>query len=145
VTRPDDPANPPVAADSAPPAAGTPHAGVQDWLDRYLAAWRDYDPAAIGALFTEGATYAFNPSDTGDAVLRGRDAIVANWMQERDPPGSWAAGFAPLVVDGDRAVARGTVRYADGRVFDDLWVLHLVGGRCAGFVEWFMLRPAGNA
>jgi hypothetical protein len=29
----------------------TPDA-LQTWLDAYVAAWRSYDPAAIGALFT---------------------------------------------------------------------------------------------
>lgn len=29
------------------------HDDVQDWLDRYVVAWRTYDPAAIGELFAE--------------------------------------------------------------------------------------------
>jgi hypothetical protein len=34
------------------------HDDVQRWLDAYVDAWRTYDPAAIGALFAEDATYA---------------------------------------------------------------------------------------
>jgi hypothetical protein len=32
---------------------------VAAWLDAYVAAWRSYDPDAIGALFSKDATYAY--------------------------------------------------------------------------------------
>jgi hypothetical protein len=32
---------------------------------------------------------------------------VANWLQEPDAARSWEASYAPLVIDGDRAVASG--------------------------------------
>jgi ketosteroid isomerase-like protein len=116
---------------------------VQAWLDAYLAAWQSYDPAQIGALFAEDASYAYHPWDTGDAVLHGRDAIVANWLDDRDEPGSWQAEYRPLLIDGDRAISTGVTRYADGEVYDNLWVLAFDDrGRCTEFVEWFMLRPA---
>lgn len=118
----------------------TPDA-LQAWLDAYVAAWRSYDPAAIGALFTDDACYAYHPWDSGDEVLRGRDAIVANWLEDQDEPGSWEAAYRPGLVDGDSATAVGVTRYADGRVFDNLWELRFDGGRCADFVEWFMQRP----
>jgi SnoaL-like domain len=118
---------------------------LQAWLDAYVAAWRDYDPAQIGALFAEDASYAYHPWDTGDAVLRGRDAIVASWVDDRDQPGSWQAEYHPLLVAGDRAIATGMTRYTDGRVFDNLWVLAFDDrGRCTEFVEWFMPRPTGR-
>jgi hypothetical protein len=119
------------------------HDEVKAWLDAYVAAWRSYDPAEIGALFAEGASYAYHPWDTGDAVLRGRDAIIRNWLEEPDAAGSWQAEYDPLLVGGDRAVATGVTRYADGRVFDNLWVLRFDDtSRCTEFVEWYMLRPA---
>jgi hypothetical protein len=122
----------------------TPDA-LQTWLDAYVAAWRSYDPAAIGALFTDHACYAYHPWDTGDEVLRGRDAIVANWLEERDEPGSWEAAYRPGLVDGEAATAVGVTRYADGRTYDNLWELRFDGGRCAEFIEWFMLRPKRDA
>ena len=39
------------------------HDQVQDWLDRYIAAWRSYDPAAIGDLFADDAAYRYHPWD----------------------------------------------------------------------------------
>ena len=120
----------------------TPEA-LQTWLDAYVAAWRSYDPAAIGALFTDDACYAYHPWDSGNEVIRGRDAIVANWLEDQDEPGSWEAAYRPGLVDGDSATAVGVTRYVDGRVFDNLWELRFDGGRCADFVEWFMVRPKG--
>jgi ketosteroid isomerase-like protein len=115
---------------------------VQAWLDRYLSAWSSYDPAAIGELFAEDATYAYHPWDTGDALVRGRAAITADWLTQPDPPGSWSARLHPLLVDGDRAVATGITRYQDGKVFHNLWLLRFdAAGRCTEFVEWFMQPP----
>jgi uncharacterized protein (TIGR02246 family) len=114
---------------------------LQAWLDAYVDAWRTYDPASIAALFTEDATYAYHPWDEGDHVLRGREAIVANWLEEQDAPGSWEARYRPLLVAGDRAIATGITRYADGETFWNLWVLGFrEDGRCTEFVEWFMVQ-----
>ncbi len=119
------------------------HDGVQAWIDAYVQAWRTYDPADIAALFTENATYAYHPWDEGEAVVRGRDAIVADWLEEQDPPDSWEAQYKPLMVEGDQAVATGTTRYAEGKTYYNLWVLRLTeGGACAEFVEWFMVPPS---
>jgi ketosteroid isomerase-like protein len=117
------------------------HDDVQAWLDAYVEAWHTYDPAAIAALFTEDATYAYHPWDEEDLV-RGRDAIVADWLEEQDEPGSWEAYYQPLLVEGQRAVATGTTRYAEGRFYWNLFLLRFgEDGRCAEFAEWFMTQP----
>ena len=114
-------------------------ATVQAWLDAYLAAWRTYDRSAIAELFSVDASYAYHPYDE---PLQGRDAIVANWLDERDERGSWEARYRPLLIAGDRAVATGETRYTDGRVFSNLFVLHFDGdGRCSDVVEWYVEQP----
>jgi ketosteroid isomerase-like protein len=115
------------------------HEQVQAWLDAYVAAWRSYDAEAIGDLFSADALYRYEPYAE---PLRGREAIVADWIGDRDEPGSWEAAYAPLVVDGDRAVATGETRYANGRRFSNIYVLRFDGdGRCAELVEWYMEHP----
>ncbi len=57
------------------------HADVQRWLDRYIAAWSSYDPKAIGDLFTDDAEYRYQP--WADPVV-GREAIVADWLENKD-------------------------------------------------------------
>jgi hypothetical protein len=100
------------------------HDAVQRCLDAYVEAWRTYDPAAIGALFAEDATYTYHPYDEGEEVVRGREAIVTDWLEEQDEPGTWEGSYRPLVVEGQRAVAEGTTSYTNGDFF---WNL----GRCA--------------
>ena len=106
------------------------HEEVQRWLDAYVEAWRTHDAAAIGALFTEDAVYAYDP--VGEPV-RGREAIVADWLKEPDEPGSWQAEYRPLVVEGDRAVAVGRTTYTNGKVFENLYGASPLrrGRRCA--------------
>jgi ketosteroid isomerase-like protein len=119
------------------------HDDVRTWLDAYVDAWHTYDRAAIAALFTEDATYAYHPWDEGEALVRGRGAIVADWLEEQDPPGSWEAQYEPLMVEGDQAVATGTTRYANGNIYWNLWLLRFgEDGRCAEYVEWFMVPPS---
>lgn len=116
---------------------------LQSWLDDYIAAWRSWEPAAIGALFTEDATYAYHPWETGADLVRGRAAIVADWLADKpDSPGPWVADYRPSLIAGDRCTAVGTTTYPDGQVFWNLWELRFAGGRCAEFVEWYMREPA---
>jgi hypothetical protein len=118
------------------------HDDVQAWLDAYVEAWRTYDPESIGALFAKDATYAYHPYDEGEEVLRGREAIVADWRGERDEPGTWEASYRPLVVEGRQAVAEGTTSYANGHFYWNLWTLRFdEENRCTQYVEWFMARP----
>jgi ketosteroid isomerase-like protein len=112
---------------------------IQAWCDAYVEAWRTYDEAAIGALFIEDATYAYHPYDV---PLRGREAIASSWLGDRDEPGSWDASYAPLLIEGGRAIVTGETSYTNGRRFSNLWVLAFDrDGRCSAFVEWFMEHP----
>ena len=114
---------------------------VQDWLDRYVEAWRTYDEAAIRALFAPDASYAYHPYDQ---PLRGADAIAAAWLSDRDEPGSWEASYVPALVEDDAAVATGETRYANGATFSNLFEIDFdTDGRCTRFVEWFMRHPEG--
>ena len=54
---------------------------LQLWLDKYVEAWRTYDSAQIGDLFSEDALYLYSPWDE-DNPVRGREAIVAEWRKE---------------------------------------------------------------
>ena len=109
------------------------------WLDAYVEAWRSYDAAAIGELFSADATYAYQPYEE---PLRGREAIVADWLGDRDEPGSWEAAYAPLLIEDDRAVVTGETRYREGRRFSNLFVMRFDReGRCSDFVEWYAEHP----
>jgi hypothetical protein len=119
------------------------HDDFARWLDAYVEAWRTYDPAAIGALFSEDAQYRYHPWDDDPVV--GREAIVADWLANRDDPGAWEAEYTPFAVDGDRAVATGTSRYddADGkRTYHNVFLCRFdAEGRCREYTEVFETQP----
>lgn len=117
------------------------HAAFQAWLDRYVGAWHSGDSADIGALFAPDADYFYGPYRE---AVHGRDAIVADWTESPDAPGSWEAEYRPLAVDGDTAVAIGESRYSRGSVFSNIFVCRFDGeGRCVEFREWYMEKKAG--
>jgi len=115
------------------------HDDVATWLSRYVDAWKTYDPQAIGALFAPDAEYRYHP---GDDPVRGRDAITADWLKDRDEPGTYEADYAPWAVDGRRAVATGTSRYRDAegnRTYHNVFLLEFdEADRCSSFTELFI-------
>lgn len=116
-------------------------AAFQDWLDCYVAAWKHYDPAGIGALFSADVEYRYHPKD--EPVV-GRDAVVADWLESRDDPGTYDARYEVLAIDGEQHVARGWTRYFDaaGTLKDEYWNIYLVtfdvAGAATSFTEWWM-------
>lgn len=112
----------------------------QRWLDAYIAAWKSYDPAMIGALFSEDVAYRYRPMDE---PVAGRQAVVADWLEQRDDPGTYQAQYEPLAIDGDVHVASGVSRYLDseGRLIDEysnIFVCHFdAAGRCTSFTDYF--------
>ena len=117
---------------------------VAAWLDGYSQAWGTYDREQIGALFSTDAVYFTDPFSE---PVRGREAIVADWLEERDEAGTYEGSYRPVLVAGDEAVARGYSRYYDtnGTVrdeFDNLFLLRFdADGRCAEYREWYMRKP----
>jgi ketosteroid isomerase-like protein len=126
---------------------------AQAWLDRYVAAWLSYDADDIASLFTEDVLYRYHPYD--DPIV-GREAVVASWLGEansdgastRDAPGTYAAQYEPVAVDGEIVVATGTSSYRerlDGpivRVYHNCFVMRFdAEGRCKEFTEYYIRRP----
>jgi hypothetical protein len=87
------------------------HDDVQAWLDRYIAAWASYDPAAIGDLFTDDARYRFHPSDEG---FLGREARYYTDASKSTVQSVWDNVYL-LEFGPDR--------------------------RCRSFAEWYVERP----
>lgn len=114
----------------------------QAWLDRYVEAWKSYDPDRIGALFSEDAAYRYHPQDDPE---RGRAAIVASWLDGRDEAGTYDGHYEPLAIDGETHVASGWSRYFEapgGKLRDEylnIYVCHFnAAGRCTDFTEYWI-------
>ena len=110
---------------------------VQDWLDKYRAAWASNDADDIRALFTESATYAGGPFDPEPWI--GREGIVEGWLEHRDEPGEYTFEGTPLAYSDGVGIIQGRTDYADGRIYANLWVIRFSDdGRADSFVEWYM-------
>jgi len=115
----------------------------QDWLDRYVDAWKTYIPDRIGALFSEDAEYRYHPQDEPE---RGRDQIVSNWLETRDEEGTYDAEYHPLAIDPDGThVASGWSRYFEtpgGTMRDEYWNVYVLrfndAGECTSFTEYWI-------
>jgi hypothetical protein len=118
---------------------------VTAWLHAYVRAWETYDPDDIAGLFSEDATYVYHPFDE---PIRGRLAIVASWLEGKDPAGTYDGKYEPVAIDGNLAVANGRSRYFKDaskselvREYDNLFLIEFDDhGRCRSFREWFMGR-----
>ncbi len=114
-------------------------AGFQDWLDRYVAAWRSGKAEDIGDLFSEDVVYSYRPYTE---PVRGRDAVVADWLRSPDDPGSWDAEYHPVAVEGDTGVSIGESRYPhEDKTYSNVFVVRFDGdGRCREFREWWVQK-----
>ena len=129
------------------PGTVTPdRATVQRWLDAYVRAWQSYEPGEIANLWTDDATWLY----PFGVRAQGRDAIVAQWMAERESfaRSAYNARYQPIAIDGDIVVTHGRTRFFDARTgavltdYDNVWVLRFgPDGRCAEFHEWYAARP----
>jgi ketosteroid isomerase-like protein len=118
--------------------------GVQKWLDDYVAAWKTYDPVAIRDLYSEDVAYRDYPFSK---PLVGREAVVADWLADRDDPGTYEARYEPVAVEGDAAVATGTSTYYDAAgeiasLYYNVFVMRFDGnGLCSEWTEYYVRDP----
>lgn len=116
---------------------------IDRWMDGYIAAWASNRPEDVLALFADDAEYRYFP--WGDPV-RGGAAIATSWLESADAPDDHTFSWHPIGRDGDRHFVQGRTRYADGRVYENLWIVDLgSGGRASAFTEWYMevSKPLG--
>ena len=116
----------------------------QTWLDRYVAAWRSGNADEIGALFSDDVVYSHGPFRV---PVRGREAVIADWLRDPDEPGTWEAEYHPVAVEGDTAVAVGESRYpVEGDSYSNVFICRFdADGRCREFSEWWVEKPKPKA
>ena len=121
------------------------HDDVQLWLDRYVAAWSSYDPAAIGDLFSRGRRVPLPAvGRPGRRPRRHRRRLAGEQGRARDVVGALRRRGRSTA---SRASAIGESRYTnpDGSfrtLYYNNCLLRFDGhGRCVEFVEYFMELP----
>ena len=117
------------------------------WLDRYVEAWRSDDPAAIGDLFSEDATYSYRGgSDRIDGTRRDRRVVAGGPGRPRLVGGPLrAAGHRRRRPrrTGDVALPRAR-RQPARRVQQRLRLRVRRRRRCRSFIEWWIRTGPGE-
>ncbi len=110
-------------------------ASVEKWIAAYERAWRTAGTDSLAELFCADASYRMSPYE--DAV-RGLAAIGGLWECERaGPDEKFEMNSEIVAIEGDTAVARLEVAYANGAEYRDLWIIRFAeDGRCRKFEEW---------
>jgi hypothetical protein len=137
VLRPGDPRPVAAARSRRSPQAPPIHA----WMAGYVRAWRSNDPADIGPLFAEDATYRMSPFA---AAVRGRDAIIADWIERGDVPDTWRFEFEVVCADDSLGVVSTRIDYfVEKKEYRTVWVIRFdTEGRATAFTEWWMERSS---
>ena len=110
----------------------------------YRAAWESNDPGEIGALFTDDALYYPEPFSV---PFRGREQIVAKWLERKDEPGSTTFTWTTLAEQDGLAFVQGETDYGSIK-YSNLWVIRLspsAGSNtppASEFTEWWMDQSA---
>jgi ketosteroid isomerase-like protein len=109
-----------------------------EWVADYVSAWESNDPSEIGALFTDDAVYLTSP----DAEpRRGRDEIVAGWLEDLDEPGTWSFDWEIVHETPEFVVVQGRTDYPSEKIYLNLWLIRLdEHGRATSFTEWYLPR-----
>jgi uncharacterized protein (TIGR02246 family) len=115
---------------------------VTEWIEGYVKAWNSNRPEDIARLFSDDATYYTTPYRQ---PWRGREAIVAGWLDRKDEPGDTRFTWKPLVVTDDVAIVQCETVYLDPpEAYSNLWVIRMdPDGRCSEFTEWWMRQSDG--
>jgi SnoaL-like domain len=113
---------------------------VDKWITAYRAAWESNDPGDIGALFTDDALYYNEPFSE---PARGRDAIVARWLERQDDPGTTTFTWKLLSEVDGLAFVQGETDYGVAK-YSNLWVIRFAPSsqsaspEATEFTEWWM-------
>ena len=87
---------------------------------------------------------------TQDDALKGRAAVVKDWVENKDEAGQYDAKYQPAAIDGDTYVATGWSRYFEnGELHDEYFNVYFIkfdaDGRATEFTEyWIQNQSAGG-
>jgi uncharacterized protein (TIGR02246 family) len=74
---------------------------LDEWAERYRRAWEEADDEAVGALFTEDATYRSSPFEE---PYRGREEIRRYWREVTAKQAGVEVRIGRTIEDGSRAL-----------------------------------------
>jgi uncharacterized protein (TIGR02246 family) len=121
---------------------------VQEWADAYAKAWRDRDPEAAAALFTDDCLYRDHPLQEGH---RGAEGVRSYWANVTSTQARVGVRMGTPVEssDGRRAAVEFWVRMLNGgaevTLIGILFLRFAGDGRCRELRETWMFEPGDHA
>ena len=117
------------------------------WITAYRHAWESNDPDDIGALFTADALYYGEPFTE---PARGRDAIIARWLEHQDAAGTTKFTWNVLSSSNDLAFVQCETDYGSAK-YSNLFVIRFGASAVSAipeateFTDWWMdqSKPSG--
>jgi nuclear transport factor 2 (NTF2) superfamily protein len=120
---------------------------VQQWVDAYAQAWRDRDPEAAAALFTEDGLYRSHPLHESHQGAEGVRAYWADVTSTQDSVDG-RMGRPVEAADGRRAAVEFWVRLlssgAEATLVGILFLRFGEDGRCEDLRETWMFEPGDH-
>jgi hypothetical protein len=121
---------------------------VQEWVDAYAQAWRDRDPDAAAALFSEDGLYREHPLREPHRGAEGVRAYWANVTSAQDRV-DVRMGRPVESADGRRAAVEFWVRMLSGgaevTLVGILFLRFAEDGRCEDLREAWLFEPGDHA
>ena len=112
----------------------------KSWLDAYGQAWKDRNPEATTALFTENSTYQVTPFLE---PMCGRKAIFEYWSEVAQTEENIKFGYEILVASPEHNIARWSAAFMIvppglQTQLDGIFLISLdEQGRCNSLREWW--------
>jgi uncharacterized protein (TIGR02246 family) len=122
-------------------------ADVERWIEGYRRAWASDAPDEIAELFTDDATYSPFPWPRAQGDWKGRDEIVAKWIERGESGADWRFDHEILAVEDDTAVIAGKTYYGATKdepedAYANVFLVRFApDGRAREFAEWDVQRP----
>jgi hypothetical protein len=121
---------------------------VQEWIDAYADAWRERDPDAAAALFTESCSYRPHPLQE---AYRGSEGVRSYWADVTSTQDAVDVRMGKPVAsaDGRRAAVEFWVRMRSSgdevTLVGILFLLFADDGRCEDLRETWVFEPGDHA
>lgn len=112
------------------------HDSIQNWVDKYVEAWRSKAPSKLYYIFSGKVSYKESP---WSQAIKGLSDLQDFWEQACSRQGSFKLQSKVVAVEGNTAVVRLNIHYTTDTPsrWRDLWILTFEDeGLCSSYEGW---------
>jgi hypothetical protein len=112
---------------------------VREWIDSYVAAWRNPSKDKLAELFTADVRYQLHQAPPWYQSLSGLAELALYWEHVSSEQGEFELQADIVALEGTVAVVKIDVTYAaaDPARWHNVWIIRFGDdGRCESYEEW---------